>query len=118
MATDQSRLWRARHDGVEFGPYTDAEIFALFAQGRRELAIASGRRAVITRVRVRNSEPLLWTVHIADTQTNEVYEVWTRLTKREVLSRWRLWSERKTECVLIAWPQWLPQPTITFDRAG
>lgn len=58
-----------------------------------------------------------WDVFIIDTQTGEVWQVWTGLTKAEVLSRWKLWKERKTQCVLVAWPQWLPHATITMtDR--
>jgi hypothetical protein len=74
----------------------------------KELAIASGRRAIIRRKRTAG----LWTVHIADTKSGEVTVLWKGLTKREAMLRWKLWKERRTECVLVAWPEWLPQPSI------
>lgn len=80
----------------------------------KQLAQASGRRAVITRVRRAPTQPLLWTVHLAHAQTREVVMLWEGLTKAEVLSRWKLWRERKTHCVLVAWPQWLPPATISI----
>lgn len=52
----------------------------------------------------------LWSVYLADTQTGEFYCVWTELTKSEVLLRWKKWRERKTQCVMVAWPGWLPAP--------
>ncbi len=57
----------------------------------------------------------LWTVHMAHTQTGQVIELWTGLTKREVFRRLKLWDERKTKSVLIPVPEWLPMPSITFD---
>ncbi|MCC7334399.1 MAG: hypothetical protein IT422_04865 [Pirellulaceae bacterium] len=94
------------------GQPASAEVtdHATARQLARALALASGRRAIITRQRVQ-----LWNIRIVDTQTGEVWQAWTGLTKPDVLARWKRWRERKTECVLVAWPQWLPQATITMS---
>ena len=74
----------------------------------RELAVrlarASGRRAIVTRIRATGGQPRLWTVHLVDADTGEIRLLWDRLTKAEVLARWRRWRERRTRCVLLAWP--------------
>jgi hypothetical protein len=108
--------------------YTDAqtgqsvsrtiEKLHLAQQLAKELAQASGRRAVITRVRISPTKPLLWSVRVADLQTSEILDLWEGLSKREVLARWKLWKEHQTQAVLIAWPESFPQPKVTLDRAG
>lgn len=93
------------------GQAVSAEVadHATARQLARTLALASGRRAIITRQR-----RLLWDVYLVDTQTGEIWQAWAGLTKPDVLAHWRKWSERKTQCVLVAWPRWLPQATITM----
>ena len=87
--------------------YRDVAELGIAQQLAKELAKASGRRAVIRRKRNPQST-FLWSVHLADAQTGELECVWSGLTKREVLMRWRLWKEQQTDCALIAWPEWMP----------
>lgn len=82
----------------------------------RELAKASGRRAIIRRVCPESSA--LWSVHLADARTGDIECVWNGLTKREVLLRWKLWSERQTQCVLVAWPEWMPALGMSLEAAA
>lgn len=67
----------------------------------KELAMASCRRAVI-----RRCPPSNWRVYCVH-RDGTVDAAWNNLTKREVLDRWKLWRERKTGCVLVAWPDWI-----------
>lgn len=67
----------------------------------RELAMSSGRRAILTRVR-----PQSWKVYVVDGDTRRKSLLWTDLSKREVLMRWRLWDEKGTRAILIAEPNW------------
>ena len=80
----------------------------------RTLAKATGRRAIVTR----RHRDRLWNVRIVDTQTGEVWQVLRDLEKHEAVRHLRNWRERKTECVMVVWPQWLPQGTITLERAS
>lgn len=81
-----------------------------------ELARASGRRAIVTRIRTTDRPRPLWTVHLVDTETGEVRVLWDRLTKAEVLARWKLWREQWTQCVLLAWPDGMPcRPWTTVE---
>ncbi len=61
------------------------------------------------KVNHKNSSNCLWNVNVIDTTNGEAWQLWANLTKREVLSRLRLWDEHKTECVLVPYPQWLPE---------
>lgn len=95
---------------------TEVSGLGLAKQLAKKLAKASGRRAVICR---KYPVPvLLWSVHLADVETGKVECVWTGLTKREVLLRWRLWKEGRTNCVLVAWPEWMPRLSMSLDAAA
>lgn len=66
----------------------------------RELTHATGHRAIIFK---RRRE---WKVYLADLVEGTCEVLWSGMTKQEVMMRMRLWKERKTECVLLAWPDW------------
>lgn len=77
----------------------------------RELAMASGYRAIIKRKR----EPThKWIVQLYDVKNNELLEAWSGLSKQEVLMRWKLWREQDTESVLIPWPETMRESLEKF----
>lgn len=69
----------------------------------RELAKASGRRAVIRQKRV-VKQVETWSVHVADPTAGSIQLLWSGLTRVEVARRWLVWNARHTGCVLLAWP--------------
>lgn len=78
------------------------EDWELAKQLARELAQASGRRAVIFR-----RPAYAWDVYVID-QEGARELAWSGLTKREVIERWKRWRPRRTGCVLVAYPDWWP----------
>ena len=78
----------------------------------KELAKASGRRAIVRRKKL-----WLWSVHIANFETGESEVLWKGLTKHEALLRWRLWRERRTDCVLLPWPEWVAPLRLVVELA-
>lgn len=83
------------------GDFTTARRIA------QELAIASGRRAIISR------RDETWRVYIIDGVSRRRSLLWNGLTKREVLLRWKLWNESGTQSILIAVPNWYPRRRMT-----
>lgn len=79
----------------------------------RELAMSSGRRAILTRVR-----PQSWKVYVVDGDTRRKSLLWTDLSKREVLMRWRLWDEKGTRAILIAEPNWFRKSSLAQSHRG
>lgn len=82
--------------------------FGLARRLAKELAKASGRRAIIRRKKARVRRSNRWTVQVACGESGEVYQIWRGLTKFEALTRLRVWEERKHNAVLVAWPEWMP----------
>lgn len=78
----------------------------LARQTAKALAMASGRRAI-----VRRSPPLQlskrWTVYVVDCEQGTVDLAWSCLSKREVRLRCQLWNSRRTNCALVAFPEWM-----------
>ncbi|MCA9130397.1 MAG: hypothetical protein KDB22_25085 [Planctomycetales bacterium] len=44
-------------------------------------------------------------VWIVDTERREVFQVWSGLTKREVMLRWQRWREHEMQAFLVALPE-------------
>ena len=57
-----------------------------------------------------------WSVHIVNLVTNESEVLWTGLTKKGVLMRMKLWRERRTDCILLPFPNFLPPPDFLPPR--
>ena len=80
----------------------------------KELARATGRRAIIKR----RSKPKSWMIYTADMQTGRVKVAMQSLTKDFAIMLVRQWNELQTDCVLIAWPEWMPDFTIEINRSA
>jgi hypothetical protein len=72
----------------------------------RELARASGRRAVI-RPRQRS-----WRMLGVDLQAKRVYELDRGLSDRQVVLWWQQWQPDTTQVVVLPWPSDVPSPEI------
>lgn len=79
------------------------EHYELARRVAKCLAMASGKRAIIRRKRT-GLDPADWSVYLVDLQNGSVDLAWEGITKRQVLSRWHRWDERRARAVLIAWP--------------
>jgi len=75
----------------------------------RELAMASGHRAVIRRKPKRQ-----WRVLVADLETGEITTIEQRLTVREAAKMFRSWNgrARSEHAVCLYWPDWAPELQI------
>ncbi len=80
-------------------------------QMARELAMSSGKRAILTRVR-----RLSWRVYVIDGSTRTKSLLWTDLSKREVLLRWKLWDETGSRAILIAEPNWFRKERLEVHQ--
>lgn len=78
--------------------------FATAREIARDLAEVSGRRTILTRIR-----PQSWKVYVVDGDSRRKSLLWTDLSKREVLLRWKLWDESGSRAILIAEPNWFRQ---------
>lgn len=83
--------------------YVEVFGFQRVRELAKELAKASGRRTMIRRKKAWH-----WSLHLANLETGEFSRIRRGLTKREALLRLRYWKVRKTNCVVIAWPEWVP----------
>lgn len=87
--------------------------FGLAKQLAKDLARASGRRAIIKR---RNSRK--WSLYSADIQTGRVLNVMGGLEKEFALAVIRKWNAARMQCVLVALPEWMPQLRIEVELAA
>ena len=78
----------------------------------KELAVAHGRRASITRKAREKTE---WSLYFADLETGEVFPSERPLTKSDAMAEWYEWKARRERTVCVPWPSWAPAPTITFQ---
>ena len=94
--------------------------FRLARELAKELAQASGRRAIIHRRRVRRPTRVTytWSVTLVNAETGSIRKVWRGLSKREVLLRWARWRERKTHSTLVAWPEWMPPLKVELQKTA
>jgi hypothetical protein len=75
----------------------------------KELAKASGRRAVI---RQRKVDAKVWAVQKASLRSNTVELLWSGLTRQQVLLRFLAWEDDKS--YLIPMPDHLKQKELRF----
>lgn len=82
----------------------------LAQQLAKQLAKASGRRAVIRQRKV--VKGTVWAVQKASLRTNTVELLWTGLTRQQVLLRFLAWDDDKS--YLIPMPDNLKQTQLRF----
>lgn len=84
----------------------------LARQLAKDLAKASGRRAVIRQRRLVVVEEETWAVQLANTRSNTVELVWTGLSRKEVLLRCISWTDDQS--YLVPTPDRLKRSELRF----
>ena len=104
--TDRNSGKRVRQEVAELG---------LAQRLAKELARASGRRVIVRRVSTTRRPT--WSVILVNASSGSIRHVWTGLSKREVLMRWKRWNEHKMGASLIAWPDSFPPLAVEMQAA-
>jgi hypothetical protein len=81
----------------------DVTGFTRAREVAKELAKASGRRAIIRRKRI-------WRMMLVDLQTQTYYPVEDNLGTSEAAQWWSSWEAEAKQAVALPWPAGLPLP--------
>lgn len=71
----------------------------------RELAMATGRRAII-----RKKEADRWSVIYVDLIDRRIIKLDGSVSKREAMLTWKRWNPRSQSAALLLWPEWAELP--------
>lgn len=59
-----------------------------------------------------------WSIYTADLRTGRVQVAMESLSKKYAMLLVGRWQARRTDCVLIAWPDWAPEFDVTVKLEG